>query len=288
MPKLDGIEALKKIRKIDSDVAVVIFTGYPNLETAVASMKLDAVDYIKKPFNVDEFREVLDRVMRKKGLARTPEESFHKAIGDTIRNLRKEKDSTLKQMSRRTNLSVSLLSRSSAPSRAPPFRRSTNRDGARRAASRTSSASTDRGARRAPRPSARRPRAAPQRRHEGRSFPYPARRAGRSLEPKSFRRRPHPRLDWPSRVHRARDPPAPDVASVDCGLSMTFSRPVPSSPSAHWQTPKERGRRRAARTCATRPTGRTTSSAGTTSRISPRGRRAIRSRRRTKRSAPRG
>ena len=35
-------------------------------------MKLDAVDYIKKPFNVDEFREVLARVMRKKGLARTP------------------------------------------------------------------------------------------------------------------------------------------------------------------------------------------------------------------------
>lgn len=110
MPKLDGIEALKKIRKIDSDVAVVIFTGYPNLETAVESMKLEAVDYIKKPFNVDEFREVLDRTMRKKGLARTPEEKLHKVIGDTIRNLRKEKDLTLKQMSRRTNLSVSLLS----------------------------------------------------------------------------------------------------------------------------------------------------------------------------------
>ena len=73
-------------------------------------MKLDAVDYLKKPFNVDEFREVLDRVMRKKGLARTPEEKLHKVIGDTIRNLRKEKDLTLKQMSRRTNLSVSLLS----------------------------------------------------------------------------------------------------------------------------------------------------------------------------------
>ncbi len=110
MPKLDGIEALKRIRKIDTDVAVVIFTGYPNLETAVMSMKLDAVDYIKKPFNVDEFREVLGRVMRKKGLARTPEEQLHRVIGDTIRNLRKDKDLTLKQMSRRTNLSVSLLS----------------------------------------------------------------------------------------------------------------------------------------------------------------------------------
>jgi len=110
MPKLDGLELLKRIRKVDNDIAVVIFTGFPNLESAVASMKLDAVDYIKKPFNVDEFREVLDRVMRKKGLARTPEEKLHKVIGDTIRNLRKEKDLTLKQMSRRTNLSVSLLS----------------------------------------------------------------------------------------------------------------------------------------------------------------------------------
>jgi len=110
MPKLDGIEVLRRVRKIDTDIAVVIFTGFPNLESAVASMKLDAVDYIKKPFNVDEFREVISRVMRKKGLARTPEEQLHRVIGDTIRNLRKEKDLTLKQMSRRTGLSVSLLS----------------------------------------------------------------------------------------------------------------------------------------------------------------------------------
>lgn len=110
MPKLDGIEVLKRIRSIDTDIAVVIFTAHPNLDSAVASMKLDAVDYIKKPFNVDEFREVLARVMRKKGLARTPEEQLHKIIGDTIRTLRKEKELTLKQMSRRTGLSISLLS----------------------------------------------------------------------------------------------------------------------------------------------------------------------------------
>jgi DNA-binding NtrC family response regulator len=110
MPKLDGIEVLKRIRKVDTDIAVVIFTGFPNLETAVQSMKLDAVDYIKKPFDVDQFREVLTRVMRKKGLARTPEEQLHRVIGDTIRGLRKDKDLTLKQMARRTGLSVSLLS----------------------------------------------------------------------------------------------------------------------------------------------------------------------------------
>ena len=110
MPELDGVEVLRRIRHVDNDVAVVIFTGYPTLETAVQSMKLDAVDYLKKPFNPEDFREVVDRVMRKKGLLRSPEESLHRVIGETVRQLRKENDLTLKQMARRTGLSVSLLS----------------------------------------------------------------------------------------------------------------------------------------------------------------------------------
>ncbi len=110
MPKMDGVEALQRIRKVDSDIAVVIFTGYPSLETAVQSMKLDAVDYLKKPFDPDEFREVVGRVMRKKGLLRSPEENLHRVIGETVRNLRKDANLTLKQMARRTGLSVSLLS----------------------------------------------------------------------------------------------------------------------------------------------------------------------------------
>jgi DNA-binding NtrC family response regulator len=110
MPGLGGVEVLEQIRRVDNDVAVVIFTGYPSLDTAVQSMKLDAVDYLKKPFNPDEFREVLDRVMRKKGLLRTPEENLHRVIGETIRGLRKDRGLTLKQMARRTGLSVSLLS----------------------------------------------------------------------------------------------------------------------------------------------------------------------------------
>jgi DNA-binding NtrC family response regulator len=110
MPNMDGVEVLQRIRKVDTDVAVVIFTGYPSLDTAVKSMKLDAVDYLKKPFQPEEFREVIDRVMRKKGLLRTPEENLHRVIGETIRGLRKERGLTLKQMARRTGLSVSLLS----------------------------------------------------------------------------------------------------------------------------------------------------------------------------------
>ncbi|MCB9707702.1 MAG: response regulator [Myxococcales bacterium] len=110
MPQVDGLEVLRQIRRMDSDVAVVIFTGYPSLQSAVESMKLEAVDYLEKPFSPETFREVLERVMRKKGLMRSPEESLHRAIGETIRKLRKDRDLTLKQLARRTSLSVSLLS----------------------------------------------------------------------------------------------------------------------------------------------------------------------------------
>ena len=110
MPKMDGVEVLERVRRVDKDIAVVIFTGYPSLDTAVQSMKLDAVDYLKKPFNPDEFRAVLERVLRKKGVPRTPEEDLHKVIGESIRRLRKDAGLTLKLLSRRTNLSVSLLS----------------------------------------------------------------------------------------------------------------------------------------------------------------------------------
>ena len=110
MPKMDGIELIKQIRRADSDVAVVVFTGYPSVETAVDALKLNVSDYIKKPFDVDEFREKIADVLRRKGLLLNPEAELHKAIGHNIRRIRKERELTLKQMGRRTNLSVSLLS----------------------------------------------------------------------------------------------------------------------------------------------------------------------------------
>ncbi|MBU0552476.1 response regulator [Myxococcota bacterium] len=110
MPHLDGISLIEKIRKVDSDIAIIVFTGYPSIETAVSALKLNVSDYIKKPFDLNEFREKIAEVLKKKGLLFNQEEALHKAIGQTIRELRKEQSLTLKQLSRRTSLSVSLLS----------------------------------------------------------------------------------------------------------------------------------------------------------------------------------
>jgi DNA-binding NtrC family response regulator len=110
MPKLSGIDLLSMIRKVDDDLAVIILTGYPSLETATASIQHDVSAYIKKPFAIDEFRAVIERIAKKKGLVLRREDELHQTIGRTIRELRKERGLTLKQMARRTKLSVSLLS----------------------------------------------------------------------------------------------------------------------------------------------------------------------------------
>lgn len=110
MPKINGMELLEEIRRFDRDIAIIIFTGYPSVDTAVASLRYKVDDYIRKPFDIEEFNLSLERILREKGLLVDPEEELLLTIGKNIRKARKEQNLTLKQMSRRTGLSVSLLS----------------------------------------------------------------------------------------------------------------------------------------------------------------------------------
>jgi DNA-binding NtrC family response regulator len=110
MPKVSGLDLLAQIRAVDDDIAVIILTGHPSLDTATASIQHEVSAYIHKPFTPAEFREVIARIAKKKGLVLRREDELHAAIGRQIRDLRKARGLTLKQMARRTNLSVSLLS----------------------------------------------------------------------------------------------------------------------------------------------------------------------------------
>jgi DNA-binding NtrC family response regulator len=110
MPKLSGLDLLAQIRAVDDDIAVIILTGHPSLESASASIAHDVSAYIHKPVTPAEFRDAIGRIAKKKGLVLRREDELHAAIGRQIRDLRKARGLTLKQMARRTNLSVSLLS----------------------------------------------------------------------------------------------------------------------------------------------------------------------------------
>jgi signal transduction histidine kinase len=61
MPGTSGIEGLRKIRQIDPHVAVIMLTGFGALETAQEALRLGANDYINKPFDAVQMREVIGR-----------------------------------------------------------------------------------------------------------------------------------------------------------------------------------------------------------------------------------
>ncbi|MFN0063448.1 MAG: response regulator [Myxococcaceae bacterium] len=110
MPQMSGTEVLEKIRSDDSDIAVIVATAFPTVDTAVASLKAQASDYIRKPVEAEALLSTVQNALSKKGLSADPEAELHRAIGRTIRDARKTQDLTLKQLARRTALSVSLLS----------------------------------------------------------------------------------------------------------------------------------------------------------------------------------
>jgi DNA-binding response OmpR family regulator len=110
MPEMNGIEVLNAIRERDKDLAVIVLTGYPSVETAVASLKGGVADYVEKPIDPVKLVASVREVIRSKGLLQSPEDRLLTAVGAKVRQKRKEQDLTLKQVARRTGLSVSLLS----------------------------------------------------------------------------------------------------------------------------------------------------------------------------------
>lgn len=110
MPGISGEELLREIRAIDSDICIIIYTGYPTVDSAVETMKHQVFDYIKKPFNIEDFRAIIRKAVQDKGLVVSPEARLNQEIGNKIRTLRKKKVLTLKQLANRTGLSVSLIS----------------------------------------------------------------------------------------------------------------------------------------------------------------------------------
>lgn len=110
MKEMSGEEMLRKIREFDKEVCIVIYTGYPSVDSAVEAVRQDASDYIQKPCKPAEIVALLRRIASEKGMLLTANQMLNGALGKKIRELRKKKDMTLRQLSNKTGLSVSLIS----------------------------------------------------------------------------------------------------------------------------------------------------------------------------------
>ena len=68
MPRMDGIEVLRRVKEARPDIDVIMITGLHEIETAVQAMKLGALDYLPKPFDPEELELVVARAFERRQL----------------------------------------------------------------------------------------------------------------------------------------------------------------------------------------------------------------------------
>jgi DNA-binding NtrC family response regulator len=83
MPGMSGLEVLKAIRELQSEVPIIIITGYSTVDTAVEVMKNGAVDYLAKPFTPDQLLQkvVLALEQRTKRIEQIGLGQLHEDLG---------------------------------------------------------------------------------------------------------------------------------------------------------------------------------------------------------------
>ena len=70
MKGMSGLDLLRAVRQLDAECAVLMITAYGSQRIAVEAMKAGAEDYLPKPFDNDELRIKVRKVMEKQLLKR--------------------------------------------------------------------------------------------------------------------------------------------------------------------------------------------------------------------------
>jgi len=61
LPGLSGLEVMRAAKQVDSEVCVVVVTGYASASTAIDALRQGAYDYVTKPFDLDDVLQIVER-----------------------------------------------------------------------------------------------------------------------------------------------------------------------------------------------------------------------------------
>jgi nitrogen regulation protein NR(I) len=64
MGGMNGLETLRRLRRLDAKLPVIMMTAYGTTQTAIEAMKLGAFDYLLKPFEVPKLKEVVSQALK--------------------------------------------------------------------------------------------------------------------------------------------------------------------------------------------------------------------------------
>ncbi|MCG8334848.1 MAG: sigma-54 dependent transcriptional regulator [Proteobacteria bacterium] len=84
LPGMNGIEALKEIKKIDPRIIVIMITGFEEIDTVISSMKAGAYDYIVKPVRLKVLKHCLNKALETIRLQKEVRELQEKAVSENM------------------------------------------------------------------------------------------------------------------------------------------------------------------------------------------------------------
>jgi DNA-binding NtrC family response regulator len=84
MPGVDGVELQKRMHEIDTEMIVIIMTGYASVETAVAALKNGAYDYVAKPFDPDDMAHTVHNALSHQRVEKE-NERLRETVASTVR-----------------------------------------------------------------------------------------------------------------------------------------------------------------------------------------------------------
>lgn len=110
LPGLAPEQVLAWLQEHQSEAAVIVITGYPSMEGALNCLRARTFDYLTKPFQIAHLRQSVLRCLQAKRLLRLTEEALCIALGNSIRDRRKEANLTLAELAQRAGVSIGYLS----------------------------------------------------------------------------------------------------------------------------------------------------------------------------------
>ncbi|MEE8143323.1 MAG: helix-turn-helix domain-containing protein [Planctomycetota bacterium] len=119
-------QVLQSFHRANSDVPTVVVSPRPTLDQVLGVLRGRAFDYLTSPCRWEDVDDCVQTAIEEKGYFLTMEDRLNYTLGERIRAARTERGLTLRQLSRRTGLSVSLISQielaKSSPSVATLFK----------------------------------------------------------------------------------------------------------------------------------------------------------------------
>jgi DNA-binding NtrC family response regulator len=110
---------MRKIRGFNREIPIIVLTGYPSLDSAIETVKYQAVDYLRKPFDINELKSVLRKALDSSRLLPESKLIKLKGVGRKVREIRKKKRWSLDLLADKTGLSKSFLSEMERAKRFP-------------------------------------------------------------------------------------------------------------------------------------------------------------------------